>query len=128
GDDYVRFGSYLELGQTILLVGAYRQRPYRDEYEFKISSINLAENIKRQLTKQLSLELDVRNVQKEFIDFLDENLKKHPGSASLKIVINEPKESLKAGFMTFGTGLEMNDDLIQYLNNKPEIDVQVTAV
>jgi DNA polymerase-3 subunit alpha len=128
GDDYVRFGSYLEQGQTILLTGAYKLRPYRDEYEFKISSISLAENIKRQFTKQLSLELDARNVHKEFIDFLEENIKKHPGSAALRIVVNEPKEALKAGFMTFGSGLEMNEDLIQYLSDKPEIEVQVTAV
>jgi DNA polymerase-3 subunit alpha len=79
------------------------------------------------MTKQLSLELDVRNVQKGFIDFLEENIKKYPGSAALRIVVNEPKEALKAGFMTIGTGFEMNDDLIQYLTDKPEIDVQVMA-
>jgi DNA polymerase-3 subunit alpha len=128
GDDYVRFGSYLEQGQAILLNGAFRQRPYREEFEFKITSISLAENIKRQQTKQVCLELDVRNVQKDFIDFLEDNIKKYPGSTALKIVVTEPKEALKAGFMTFGGGLEVNNDFITYLTDKPEIDVHVTAV
>jgi DNA polymerase III subunit alpha len=43
----------------------------------------------------------------------------------LKILIKEPKEALKAGFSTLGAGFEMNWDLIQWLETKPEIDVKV---
>jgi DNA polymerase-3 subunit alpha len=128
GDDYVKFGSYLEQGQAILLNGAFRQRPYREEFEFKLSTIALAENIKRTLTKQLCLEVDVRNLQSELIDFLEENMKKYPGGSQLKIMVTEPKESLKAAFMTMSNGIEMNNELIQFLSDKPEIDIQVGVV
>jgi DNA polymerase-3 subunit alpha len=40
----------------------------------------------------------------------------------------EPKKALKAGFLTLGSGFEMNNDLVHYLSDKPEIDVQVTTV
>jgi DNA polymerase-3 subunit alpha len=128
GDDYVKFGSYLEQGQAILLNGAFRQRPYREEFEFKLSTIALAENIKRTLTKQLCLEVDVRNIQPELIDFLEENIKKYPGGSQLKIVVSEPKETLKASLMTMNNGIEMNNELIQYLSDKPEIDIQVSVI
>jgi DNA polymerase-3 subunit alpha len=128
GDDYVKFGSYLEQGQAILLNGAFRQRPYREEFEFKLSTIALAENIKRTLTKQLCLEVDVRNLQSELIDFLEENMKKYPGGSQLKIMVTETKESLKAAFMTMSNGIEMNNELIQFLSDKPEIDIQVGVV
>jgi DNA polymerase-3 subunit alpha len=41
--------------------------------------------------------------------------------------VSEPKTNLKANLVTLNTGLEMNTDLIYFLQNKPEIEVQVTA-
>jgi len=128
GDDYVRYNAYLQQGQAVLLIGAFRQRQYKPEYEFRVNSIALAENVKRQLTRQVQLEIDVRNVQKDLIDFLDENIKKYPGKSSLRVILSEPKTNLRANLVTLDNGLEMNTDLIQYLQTKPEIEVQVTAV
>ncbi|RYZ22368.1 MAG: DNA polymerase III subunit alpha [Chitinophagaceae bacterium] len=125
GDDYVRFSPYLQAGAAILLTGSFQKHRYREEYEFKPGSINLAENMKRQMTKALQLELDVRNLEPGIIEFLDDNIKKYPGSTGLKIVVKEPKAALKAGFSTLGTGFEMNWDLIQWLDGRPEIDVKV---
>ena len=127
GDDYVRYNAYLQSGQAVMLVGCFKQRFNKAEYEFKVSSIALAENVKRQLTKQIQLEIDVRNVQKEMIDFLEENIKKYPGKSSLRVIVSEPKTSLKANLVTLNSGLEMNTDLIYFLQNKPEIEVQVTV-
>jgi DNA polymerase III subunit alpha len=128
GDDYVRYNAYLQQGHAVLLTGSFKQRYNKDEYEFKPSSISLAENVKRTLTRQLQLEVDARHVGRELIDFLDDNLKKHPGKSSLKVIVTEPKQSLQANLVTLDNGLEMNDDLIQFLLHKPEIDVKVTAV
>ncbi|HEY1115602.1 MAG TPA: DNA polymerase III subunit alpha, partial [Chitinophagaceae bacterium] len=126
GDDFVRFGSYLEQGQAVLLTGSYKQKPYRPEYEFKLSGVALAENVKRQLTKQLQLNLDARNVHKEIVDFLSENVQKNPGKSALRIVVSEPKNGWKANMVTMENGIEMNYDLIQFLADKPEIEVEIT--
>jgi DNA polymerase-3 subunit alpha len=128
GDDYVRYNAYLQHGQAVYLVGSFKQRFSKSEFEFKLSSIALAENIKRQLTKQLQLEIDARNIIKETVDFLDNNIKANPGKSGLKIVISEPKTNLKANFISLDKGIEMNNDLISFLENKPEIDVKITAV
>lgn len=127
GDDYVRYSPYLEQGQAVLITGAFRQRPYKEEYEYKFSSITLAENAKKQLTKQLCLELDVRNLSEDIIGFLENNIRSHPGSSTLKISVLEPKSAIKAGFTTLGSGFEMNHDLISFLEEKPEIDVSVAV-
>ena len=128
GDDYVRYNAWLQQGQAIYVIGSFKQRQYKNEYEFRITSLALAENVKRQLTKQLQLEMDVRNVHQEVVGFLEENMKKYPGKSSLKIILSEPKNNLKVNLVSMDTGLEMNADLIQYLETKPEIEVQVTAV
>ncbi|MGZ3853155.1 MAG: helix-hairpin-helix domain-containing protein, partial [Flavisolibacter sp.] len=128
GDDYVRYNQYLQQGQAIFITGSFKQRFAKSEFEFKLATIALAENVKRQLTKQLQLEMDVRNLHKETVDFLSDNLKRYPGNASLRVIISEPKNNLKANLVTLDSGFEMNTDLIQFLETKPEIDVQVTAV
>jgi len=125
GDDYVRYNNYLQLGHALLICGSFKQRYNKSEFEFKISSIALAENIKRQLTKQLQLEIDARNIQKETVDFLEENLKKYPGKSALKVIVSEPKNNLRINLVTLDNGLEMNNDLISFLEEKPEIDVNV---
>jgi DNA polymerase-3 subunit alpha len=127
GDDYVRFQQFLTQGQAVFLCGSFKQRYNKGEYEFKVSSIALAENVKRQLTKQLQLEIDVRNVQQELIDFLDGNIKQYPGKSGLKVVVSEPKADMKVSLVTLDSGLEMNNDLITFLEDKPEIEVVVTV-
>ena len=127
GDDYVKYNAYLQQGQAIFIIGSFRQRFNKSEFEFKISSLALAENVKRQLTRQLQLEVDARNVQPELVSFLEQNIKKFPGKSGLRIVVSEPKKNLRANFVTMDTGFELNNDLIHFLEDKPEIDVQVTV-
>jgi DNA polymerase-3 subunit alpha len=128
GDDYVRYNQYLQQGQAIFITGSFKQRFNKSEFEFKMATVALAENVKRQLTKQLQLEMDARTIQKETVDFLVDNIRKYPGNSSLRVIVSEPKNNLRANLVTLDSGFEMNLDLIQFLENKPEIDVQVTAV
>jgi DNA polymerase-3 subunit alpha len=127
GDDYVRYNAYLQQGQSVFVCGAFKQRYNKPEYEFRMSSINLAENVKNNLTKQISLEMDVRNIGEETINFLEGNLKKYPGKSGFKLTVNEPKNNWKVALMTLDNGLEMNSELIQFLDDKPEIEVMVAT-
>jgi DNA polymerase III subunit alpha len=127
GDDYVRFQSYLQQGQALLICGSFKQRYNKAEYEFKVTTISLAENIKRTLTKQLQLEMDARVVKKEMIDFLEKNIKTYPGKSGFKVIVSEPKNNWKVNLVTIDNGFEMNNDMISFLEEKPEIDIRVTS-
>jgi DNA polymerase-3 subunit alpha len=127
GDDYVKYGPYLEQGHAVFITGSFKQRPYKDEYEFRLSTITLAENARKQMTKQLCLEVDARNLTGDMVEFFDKNIKMHPGSSMLKISIVEPKRGFKAGLTTMGSGFEMNEELIEFLEAKPEIEVAVSV-
>ncbi len=125
GDDYVRYNSYLHLGQALLICGSFKQRYNKPEYEFKIATISLAENIKRTLTKQLQLAIDVRNIEKDMVEFFEKNIKMFPGKSTLKVIVSEPKNNWKISLASLDNGLEMNNDLIAFLEEKPEIEVNV---
>ncbi|WP_132055432.1 DNA polymerase III subunit alpha [Pseudocnuella soli] len=125
GDDFIKHQAYLELGSTLLITGAFKTRYKPGEFEFKVSSVMLAENIKKALTKQVHLELEARHLQPQTLEFLDDQMKQHPGNTGLKISLVEGRENLRVNLSTIGGGLEMNYDFIQFLETAPEIGVRV---
>ncbi len=128
GDDYVRFQHFLQQSQALFICGCFKQRYNKSEFEFKINSITSAENLKMQLTKQLCLEIDPRNVESDTIEFLEKNFKKYPGKAGLKLTVNESNNKLKVNLITLDNGFEMNNEMIEFLQEKPEIEIHVATV
>ncbi|RYF96069.1 MAG: DNA polymerase III subunit alpha, partial [Chitinophagaceae bacterium] len=72
GDDYARYSQFLEKGKNLFITGAFRTRFNKTEYEFKIEKITMLENIKQQLTKQLVLEMEAKQVNEQLLTFLHE--------------------------------------------------------
>ncbi len=128
GDDYVRFTPFLQQGASLFITGFFRQRYSTPEYEFKVNSITMAETIKRNLTKQLSIDIHPKDVSTHLLGFIEDNIKKHPGRSTLRFTLNEPKENLKISLVTLDSGFEMNDELVDFLDSNPEIEVQVTTL
>ena len=126
-EDYVRFSPFLQQGSTIFLTGFFRQRYNRPEFEFKVNSVSMAETLKRNLTRQLHIEVHPKDVTDDVVNFIQTNVRNHPGAATLKFTFSEPKNHLKISLLTLDSGFEMNDEMTEFLENKPEFDVQVTT-
>jgi DNA polymerase-3 subunit alpha len=127
-DDYAKFSPFLLQGSTVFITGFFRQRYNRPEFEFKCTSVSMAELLKRNLTKQVHIEMHPKDVTKDVVDFIDKNVRNHPGKATLKFTMSEPKNNWRVSLLTLDNGFEMNDELTEYLEEKPEFDVQVTTV
>jgi DNA polymerase III subunit alpha len=124
-DDYIKFSHYLEPGMAIFLTGTFRQRYAKSEFEFKVSSITLLESLMKSCTKKLQIEAHPKDVSQEFIDFLDKNVQQFPGNSLLKFCIHDSKSQLKFGLYSVEKGFEMNDEMANYLKQRPELDIQV---
>ncbi len=124
-DDYVRFSNYLEAGMVIFLTGNFRQRFSKSEFEFKVSSICLLESLMKSCTKKLQIEVHPKFIDENMIGFVESNVRKFPGKSSLKFCFSEPASKLKVRMYTQANGFEMNDELAKYLQEKPELEVQV---
>jgi DNA polymerase-3 subunit alpha len=124
-DDYIKFSNYLEAGMAIFLTGTFRQRYSKSEFEFKIQNITLLESLMKACTKKLQIEAHPKDISQEFIDFLDKNVQRFPGNSSLKFCIHDSKSQLKFGLYSVEKGFEMNDEMANYLQQKPELEVQV---
>ncbi len=128
GDDYIRFTPFLQQGGSLFITGFFKQRFNTPEYEFKVNSITTIETIKRNLTKQLCIDIHPKNISAEMISFLEGNLKRFPGRSSFKFNLLEPKNNLKISFITLDNGFEMNEEMVDFLENNPDMEVQVVTV
>lgn len=127
-EDYLRLTPVLQQGTTVFITGYFKQRYNRDEFEFKVNSVSLAETMKKSLTKQVTIEVHPQDITKDMVTFVEKNLKNFPGKSTLKFNISEPKNKMRISLVTMNSGFEMNEELIQFLEKSPELDVQVLTV
>lgn len=127
-EDYLRISPFLQQGTTVFMTGYLKQRYNKDEYEFKVQQVTLAETIKKTLTRQINIEVHPQDLNKDMIDFVESNLRNfRGGNTSLRFILTEPKNNMRISLVTGTTGFEMNDDFIHFLENKPELGIQVMA-
>ncbi|MBI5857048.1 MAG: DNA polymerase III subunit alpha [Sphingobacteriales bacterium] len=127
-EDYLRMSPFLQQGSTVFITGFYKQRFNKDEFEFKVMTVSLAETMKKQLTKQLVIEAHPQDINKDVVSFFEKNMKHHPGKSTLKFTLTEPGKKMRISLLSMNNGFEMNEEMIHFLEKKPELDVQVMTV
>jgi DNA polymerase-3 subunit alpha len=123
-EDYLKFSPYLIQGSTVLINGYFKQRYNKEDVEFKLMTVSLAESMKKTLTKQLSIAVNPQDLNQGMINFMEKNVQRHPGSATLKFMLIEPKSNWKVHLVA-GRGFEMNEEMIRFLEDTGELEIQV---
>ncbi|MEX6687593.1 DNA polymerase III subunit alpha [Danxiaibacter flavus] len=124
-DDYMRFKDYLDKGKNVVINGFFKQRFNSDQFEFKVASISLLESLKAAMTAKLEFNLPAASITKDFVSFVETNLKNNPGKAVVKFNVYEPLENIKVSMHTFDRGFSMNDEMAAYLMENEDLDVNV---
>jgi DNA polymerase-3 subunit alpha len=128
-EDYIKFQNYLEKGQNVLLNGFFRPRYNRpNEFDFKVSFMNLLETVKQNLTRSLDINVHAASLTPQFVEFIETNVKKYPGKSSLRFNVLEPKENLLVSLYSFDKGFQMNEEMAGFLLDNPDVEVQVGLV
>ncbi|MBL7729591.1 MAG: DNA polymerase III subunit alpha, partial [Chitinophagaceae bacterium] len=127
-EDYMRLTPILQQGSTVLITGYFKPRFNQDAFEFKVTGVTLAETMKRAMTKAVTIEAHPQAISKDLVNFVEKNVKGFRGSASLRFVLTEPKNKMKISLVNTNTGFELNDEMIQFLEKNPELEVQVQTM
>jgi DNA polymerase-3 subunit alpha len=123
-EKYLKFAPLLEPGKIVFITGNFEQAYNKAEPRFTMTGVTLAETLKKNLTRQVSVEVNPQFIDLDMIGFMEKNLRHYPGSAGLKFVLSEPRQNMKVQLVS-GRGFEMNEEMIRYLESKPELEVQV---
>ncbi len=127
-EDYLRLTPVLQQGSTVFITGFFKPRYNRDEFEFKVNGVSLAESMKKTMTKQVNIEAHPKDLTTEMLQFLEKNFRAFPGKATLRFTLSEPRNKMRISLVGMSGGIEMNEELILFLEQKPELEVQVQSV
>jgi DNA polymerase-3 subunit alpha len=128
GDQYIKFSNYFTAGTCIHVKGSYEKWESRNEWNFRVNEICLLETIKKAFTKQVQLTFQAGTINPDQVNFLQENMKKNPGKSRLKFIFIDQVEKLIVSMKTTERGIEMNDEMAEFLENTPLIDVQIDTI
>jgi len=123
-EDYLRFSSILQLGASVFITGFFKQR-YNGGFDFKISSICLAETIKSNFTKQLKIQIPASEISKEVISFLETNLKGNKGSTSLSLIFIDQDPEIQVELLSTGKGFTLTQEFVSFLEDKTDWNIKV---
>jgi DNA polymerase III subunit alpha len=127
-EDYLKISPFLQQGTTVFFTGYMKPRWNKEEFEFKIQQVTLAESVKKTMTKQINIEIHPQDLNKEMIDFVESNLRTfRGGSTGLKFILTDPKAGMRVNLVSGNNGFEMNEDMIHFLQETPELHVHVQA-
>lgn len=124
-EEYLKLHPMLAQGAAVYITGYFKPRYNREEFEFRISGVSLAETLKKTQTRQVTINAHPRHITRDVIDFIEKNRKHNPGATALQFVLTEPANDLKISLLSGTNGVEMNEELILFLQEKPELEVQV---
>jgi DNA polymerase-3 subunit alpha len=127
-EDYAKYSHYLEKGLIVMLEGAFKEKYNTGQYEFRVSKMNLLDTAKLNLTKQVILETSANDIDNNFVQFFENNLKQNPGKTALRINIIDPEDNLKICLYSLETGFTMNDEMAHFLEKNRKLDVSVVTV
>ena len=124
--DYQSFKHFFEVDLCVIVTGYFHRQFQKSKIAFKISKINLLENIKTVFTKKLELHIKPDAIDKKMIDFFQQNIEKYPGNLHLRFHIYDETENVGVQLYTLENSVEMNYELTDYLIlNKDKIEVTI---
>ena len=119
--NYVQYGNYLVNGQKLMIQGVYDEHRFRPGVmEFQIQNMMLLDEVRKKLTKKLSLSIPLHKIDDPLVDFFEQNLKNNPGSTELSIYVAD-WDGMETRLKTQNRKIELNDDLVKYIEEHEEV-------
>jgi DNA polymerase-3 subunit alpha len=120
--NYVQYGNYLSNGQKLMITGTYQEHKYRPGVmEFNLNGIMLLDHVRKTLTKRLLLVIPLEKIDAGLVNFLQNNVKSHPGNTELLLQVTDTLSGMTARLKSFNMKLELNDELVHFLQSNEDV-------
>lgn len=126
GDDYVRMTDYFRKGNCVFLTTTFQPNYEKTALRLKVLGVTLLENVMNSLSKQIQLQIEAKDIDNDFIMFMEKNWKKNPGNCRLRIKVNN-RSNENAQFYSLEKGITINDDLVEFVMNNVLVEVSVSS-
>lgn len=118
GKDYETFRQYLYNDYFLFVKGKVQPRFYgSEELGFKIMSMQQLSEVRDTKIKQISIQLPIELISKEFIANFAEKVKSSPGNISLRLAVYDIEVQVCMRLFSKTYKVSLTNDLITYLDD-----------
>ncbi|MCD6543491.1 MAG: DNA polymerase III subunit alpha, partial [Flavobacteriaceae bacterium] len=116
-EDYLKFRHYL-IQNTFLYLKTAVRRPWQNgDLRVYILAIQQLQDILGNMAKKISINLDIKKINKKEIDHIENVIKKHKGNQNLHFVIYDVDEKIQLTMPSRTTKIAISNELIEELTN-----------
>jgi len=124
-DDYIKYKSYLTQGWFLFIKGKVQTRPWNDELEFKISSIELLSDVREKLATKILLDVQSKDIDEELIDTLKTFDAHKKGNCLLEINLIDRANQHKIEMRSRTARITLDDETIGAIERNPKLTYKV---
>jgi len=126
GEDYIRFKEYFMTGWFLYLTGTVHPNKWKEnEFEFKINTILLLNEVRGKMIKGLRVNIDLDDLTLDLMEKLETITQKYKGEAKLYINIIDSKENITLDLMSKKFTVDPSNEMINDLGQIPEVVYQI---
>jgi DNA polymerase-3 subunit alpha len=111
-EDYQKYKHLFEVGQALFIHGTFQKRWSGNEYQFKISKVELLENVAANMTTSITLQIPIDILTKELVYNIEMACKTHQGKHKLKIHLFDRETKIKLQLVAKTQTVNADNDLI----------------
>ncbi|NNC94125.1 MAG: DNA polymerase III subunit alpha [Chitinophagales bacterium] len=119
GEDFLKLRHIIEEeGSPVFVTGKYQKRKYgdTDDYEFRISNIELLNTIKEKRTKEILLTISSSGINKKSVNDITEVLNSHQGKIPLRFKVRDEILNYDVDFICRKCHTDLSSELFQELD------------
>lgn len=121
GEDMAKFKSFLTPGWFLFVKGKVQTRWNKeDDFELKISSIQLLPELKENMVKTVTLSVDAQKVDSVFVDQMQQLFDKHKGNCIVKMNLVEKNRKWSVGTFSKKYKIKLDNELLELFD---EMDI-----
>lgn len=117
GENYLNYKKYLEVGYYLFIKGRVDNRwGKEDDFEFKISSIEMLTDVREKYIKNISVELDVERLDDKFINLIYDKIKVNDGNATINFIVNSRKEQMAISMRSSKYKVSLTNEMLHFFD------------
>ncbi len=124
GRDYPDFAKYLVEGYYIMARGKIQEKQWTKdgELEVKINKIEMLDGVRESKVSGINISVPLQSIDEEMITELTTLTQEQDGNVALRFSIYDKEDKMnKAQFLARSSKIKLTDEVVEYLDNHPEI-------
>ena len=119
--DYVEYGKYCKMGLYLLVKGVVQNRFGGDQIEFKVSKIELMDEVREKYFKSITLKIPLPSINAEMVSELERLTQNSKGRSLVKFDVWDPETKLMVNLFSRNTRIEITNELLAYFEKHDDL-------